>query len=159
MNHKERRIGTINRSFVGDYIGYGDNPSLRALVGKKERVEFAYTVVKYDRRFRPQKRDLLLTAKTIYIIGREKELKGPNKGQVIEVVKRKLDVASIGSVSMSTRQDDFIVLHVPSDYDTPLEMVFKTEFLTLLSEKYEAETKRKLIQNCSNPLMSKISKP
>lgn len=31
---KERRRGSINRNFVGDYIGYADNPSLRALVGK-----------------------------------------------------------------------------------------------------------------------------
>ena len=46
LNKKERRKGTINRNFVGDYIGYGDNPALRALVGKKERVEFAYTVNK-----------------------------------------------------------------------------------------------------------------
>lgn len=158
MNHKERRIGTINRNFVGDYIGYGDNPSLRALVDKRERIEFAYTVVKYDRRFRPQKRDLLLSAKHIYIIGREKETKGPNKGQILEVVKRKLDIASIGSVSMSTRQDDFIVLHVPSDYDTPMEMVFKTEFLTLLSEKYEAETRRKLDVKFSNQISFTVKK-
>lgn len=36
VGHKERRHGTINRNFVGDYIGYQENPSLRALVGKKE---------------------------------------------------------------------------------------------------------------------------
>jgi len=35
MHKKERRPGTINRNFVGDYIGFGDNPSLRSLVGKK----------------------------------------------------------------------------------------------------------------------------
>lgn len=34
LNRKERRRGSINRNFVGDYIGFLDNPSLRALVGK-----------------------------------------------------------------------------------------------------------------------------
>lgn len=158
MHKKERRIGTINRNFVGDYIGFGDNPSLRALVGKKERVEFTYTVVKYDRRFRPQKRDLLLTAQYIYIIGREKQKKGPNKGEVFEVVKRKLELASIGHVSLSTRQDDFVVLHVPNDYDTPMELVFKTEFLTLLAEKYQAITKRPLSFTFSDTIEFQVKK-
>ena len=44
----------------------------------------------------------------------------------------------VGHVSVSTKQDDFVVLHVPSEYDTLMEMVFKTEFLTLLSEKIAA---------------------
>lgn len=52
FNKKERRRFSLNRNFVGDYIGLDDNPSLRALVGKRERVEFAETVKKYDRRFK-----------------------------------------------------------------------------------------------------------
>eukprot|EP00049_Salpingoeca_infusionum_P018370 m.356955 g.356955 ORF g.356955 m.356955 type:complete len:1042 (+) comp17672_c0_seq1:247-3372(+) len=144
LHKKQRRIGTINRNYIGDYIGFGDNPTLRSLVGKKTRVEFAYTVVKYDRRFRAQKRDLLLSANHLFIVGREKIKKGPNKGQVEEVIKRKIALDQIGSVSLSTKQDDFVIIHVPNEYDTPMEMVFKTEFLTLLSEKYEALTGRQL---------------
>lgn len=49
---KERRRGSINRNYVGDYIGFADNPALRVHVGKRERVEFASTVKKYDRKFR-----------------------------------------------------------------------------------------------------------
>lgn len=37
---------------MGDYIGLEDKPGLRALVGKRERIEFAETVNKYDRRFK-----------------------------------------------------------------------------------------------------------
>ena len=51
-NKKERRRYSINRSFVGDYIGMDDNPALRSLVEKRERIEFADTVSKYDRRFK-----------------------------------------------------------------------------------------------------------
>ena len=41
-------------------------------VEKRERIEFAATVNKYDRRFKATKRDLLLSSKHIYLIGREK---------------------------------------------------------------------------------------
>ena len=33
LNKKERKRLSINRNFVGDYLGFVDNPSLRALVG------------------------------------------------------------------------------------------------------------------------------
>eukprot|EP00047_Mylnosiga_fluctuans_P003550 m.229694 g.229694 ORF g.229694 m.229694 type:complete len:1076 (-) comp11945_c0_seq1:83-3310(-) len=144
FNKKDRRAGTINRNFIGDYIGLADNPTLRAMIGKRERVEFAYSVNKYDRRFRPQLRDLMLTANAIYLVGREKVAKGPNKGEIVEVLKRRLEFNEIGSVSLSTKQDDFVVLHVPKDYDSVFEMVFKTEFLTLLSQKYQATVGRAL---------------
>ena len=44
----------------------------------------------------------------------------------------------------SPYQDDFLVLHVREEYDSVLETVLKTEFLTLLSEKYQAITQSKL---------------
>ena len=48
---KERRRFSLNRGFAGDYIGLDNAPALRALVGKREKIEFAETVTKYDRRF------------------------------------------------------------------------------------------------------------
>lgn len=52
VGKKERRHYSINRNFVGDYIGLEEKPGLRALIGKRERIEFAETVNKYDRRFK-----------------------------------------------------------------------------------------------------------
>lgn len=52
LNKKERRQNSINRNFVGDYVGLENRPELRRFVGRRERVEFADTVVKYDRRFK-----------------------------------------------------------------------------------------------------------
>lgn len=46
------------------------------------------------------KRDMILTPKGIYLIGREKVKKGPEKGQIKEVLKRKLEFGSISSVSL-----------------------------------------------------------
>lgn len=52
VGKKERRHYSINRNFVGDYIGLEEKPGLRSLIGKRERIEFAETVNKYDRRFK-----------------------------------------------------------------------------------------------------------
>lgn len=46
------------------------------------------------------KRDLILTPKSVYLIGREKVKQGPEKGQVKEVLKRKIDVEKILAVSL-----------------------------------------------------------
>jgi len=48
---KERRRYSVNRSYVGDYLNLEANPKLRQLLNdKRERVEFADLVTKYDRR-------------------------------------------------------------------------------------------------------------
>ncbi|XP_048583332.1 uncharacterized protein LOC5501785 isoform X2 [Nematostella vectensis] len=158
FNKKERQRGSINRNFVGDYIGYDENPALRALVEKRERIEFAVTVSKYDRRFKATKRDLLLSSKHIYLIGREKVKKGPEKGRVYEVVKRKLEMKTVGHVSVSHLQDGFVVLHIPSEYDSVLDTVFKTEFITLLSSKYKDATGRDLKVEFMNNITFTVKK-
>uniref|UniRef100_A0A8C3CW76 Myosin IE n=1 Tax=Cairina moschata TaxID=8855 RepID=A0A8C3CW76_CAIMO len=157
LNKKERRRNSINRNFVGDYIGMEDHPELRQFVGKREKIDFADTVTKYDRRFKSVKRDLVLTPKCIYLIGREKIKQGPEKGQVKEVLKRRMEVERILSVSLSTMQDDMFILH-EQEYDSLLESVFKTEFLSLLSKRYEEKTQRKLPLKFSNTLEVKLKK-
>ncbi|KAM6308616.1 unconventional myosin-Ie [Aegotheles albertisi] len=157
LNKKERRRNSINRNFVGDYIGMEDHPELRQFLGKREKIDFADTVTKYDRRFKGVKRDLVLTPKCIYLIGREKIKQGPEKGQVKEVLKRRMEVERILSVSLSTMQDDVFILH-EQEYDSLLESVFKTEFLSLLSKRYEEKTQRKLPLKFSNILEVKLKK-
>ncbi|XP_017683001.1 PREDICTED: unconventional myosin-Ie isoform X2 [Lepidothrix coronata] len=157
LNKKERRRNSLNRNFVGDYIGMEDHPELRQFVGKREKIDFADTVTKYDRRFKSVKRDLVLTPKCIYLIGREKVKQGPEKGQVKEVLKRRMEMERILSVSLSTMQDDIFILH-EQEYDSLLESVFKTEFLSLLSKRYEEKTQRKLPLKFSNTLEVKLKK-
>lgn len=52
LNKKERRRNSINRNFVGDYLGTDNHPEIRQFVGRRERIDFADVVVKYDRRFK-----------------------------------------------------------------------------------------------------------
>ncbi|XP_013862815.1 unconventional myosin-If [Austrofundulus limnaeus] len=156
-NSKERRSNSLNRNFVGDYLGLEQRPELRQFLAKRERVDFADSVNKFDRRFKSIKRDLILTPKGIYLIGREKVKKGPEKGLIKEVLKRKLDFGNISGVSLSTRQDDFFILH-EAQYDSLLESNFKTEFLSLLSKRYEEVTKRKLTIAFADRLEFRVKK-
>uniref|UniRef100_A0A8C9YFE6 Osteoclast-stimulating factor 1 n=1 Tax=Sander lucioperca TaxID=283035 RepID=A0A8C9YFE6_SANLU len=97
LNKKERRRNSINRNFVGDYLGTDNHPEIRQFVGRRERIDFADVVVKFDRRFKTTKRDLILTPKFLYLIGREKVKQGPDKGQIQEVLKRKIELNKIQS--------------------------------------------------------------
>ncbi|XP_044162105.1 unconventional myosin-If-like isoform X3 [Bufo gargarizans] len=154
---KERRRNSINRNFVGDYLGMEDKPELRQFMNKRERIDFADSINKYDRRFKSIKRDLITTPKYIYLIGREKVKKGPEKGQIKEVLKKKLEIPSVKSISLSTRQDDFLILH-EADHDTLLESMFKTELISLLCKRYEEITKRKLALNFTDTLQLRVKK-
>ncbi|XP_037738490.1 unconventional myosin-Ie [Chelonia mydas] len=157
LNKKERRPNSLNRNFVGDYLGLENRPELRRFVGRRERVDFADTVTKYDRRFKTVKRDLILTPRFLYLIGREKVKQGPEKGTIKEVLKRQVELEKIQSVSLSTLQDDFLIIHGPQ-YDSVLESVFKTELLSLLCKRYEERTRRQLTVKFSNQLEFKVKK-
>uniref|UniRef100_A0A3B5MZL5 Osteoclast-stimulating factor 1 n=1 Tax=Xiphophorus couchianus TaxID=32473 RepID=A0A3B5MZL5_9TELE len=157
LNKKERRKNSINRNFVGDYIGTDNHPEIRQFVGRRERIDFADVVVKFDRRFKTTKCDLILTPKFLYLIGREKVKQGPDKGQIREVLKRKIQLNRIQSVSLSTLQDDFFVVH-EEEYDSVLQSVFKTEFLSLLVKRYQENTDRKLALKFNNLLEFKVKK-
>ncbi|XP_060119848.1 unconventional myosin-Ie-like [Heteronotia binoei] len=142
---------------MGDYIGLENHPELRRFLGRREHVDFADTVVKYDRRFKTVKRDLILTPKLLYLIGREKVKQGPEKGAIKEVLKRQIELERIQSVSLSTLQDDFIIIHEPQ-YDSVLESTFKTELLSLLCKRYEERAQKPLTVRFSNQLEFKVKK-
>ncbi|XP_067131867.1 unconventional myosin-Ie-like [Centruroides vittatus] len=155
---KERRRYSLNRNFIGDYIGLDQHPGIRSLLGRREHVEFAETVKKYDRRFKISKRDLIITAKHIYLIGREKVKKGADKGQVKEVIKRKIHLENVIHIAMSKHQDDFVVIHVKNEYDSLIECVFKTEFVTVLNKKYQECCHRPLTLHFSDKLEFRVKK-
>ncbi|EZA57696.1 Myosin-Ie [Ooceraea biroi] len=155
---KERRRASMNRNFVGDYIGLEGKPQTMSLIGRREKVFFAEVVRKYDRRFKMSRRDLILTGKCLYLIGREQVKKGAEKGKSIQVIKRKLPFNQISHVSLSTLQDNFIIIHAREDYGSLLESVFKTEFLSVLSKKYLEDTGHILIIKFSNDLEFKVKK-
>ncbi len=142
---KERRSLSLNRKFYGDYIGLSNQPGLRALIAKRENVEFAQSCYKYDRMFKKQKRDLILTNRAIYIIGREM-VKDKNKNKsIVEVIKRKIEYSQLQKMVFSHLKDNFVIIYPVNDYATVLEVEFKTEFLTTLSKRYQEVCGKNLI--------------
>ncbi|NXB12360.1 MYO1F protein, partial [Cnemophilus loriae] len=156
-NFKERRRNSINRNFVGDYLGMEERPELRQFLAKRERIDFADSITKYDRRFKPIKRDFILTPKYFYVIGREKVKKGPEKGQIKEVLKKKVELQAVSGVSLSTRQDDFFILH-ENNADNFLESIFKTELISLLCKRFEELTRSKLPLSFKDTLQFRVKK-
>ena len=136
---KERRALSLNRKFYGDYIGLEQKPSMRMLINKRETIEFAQTCSKYDRQFKKQKRDFILTNKALYIIGREEKKDTQTKRKcIIEVVKRRIELSDINKILLSHLQDNFLVLFPKNEeYGSVLEIEFKTEFLTTLSKRFK----------------------
>uniref|UniRef100_A0A6Q2XAC7 Osteoclast-stimulating factor 1 n=1 Tax=Esox lucius TaxID=8010 RepID=A0A6Q2XAC7_ESOLU len=135
-NSKERRRNSINRNFVGDYLGLEQRPELRQFLAKRERVDFADSVNKFDRRFK----DLL-------------------KLPLCEscLLPMSISKTCLSPSPCSMRQDDFFILH-EAQYDSLLESNFKTEFLSLLCKRYEEMTKNKLSLSFSDRLEFRVKK-
>ncbi|ROT72066.1 Myosin-Ie [Penaeus vannamei] len=158
VNRKERRRNSLNRNFYGDYIGVEYKPGLTALIPRRDKVEFALTVDKFDRRFKKTKRDLILTKSHLYLIGRMQVKKGPEKGQIKDVIKRKIDLENISQATLSTYQDDLVLIHVRNDYESLLEIRFKTEFLMVLNNKLKERHNRELPLNFINSFDFRVKK-
>ena len=114
------------------------------MVGKREKVEFAQTVDEYSRRFKVEKRDLVLTGKALWLIGREKARAGPDKGKLVPAVSRKIEFNTISKVSLSPRQDDVVIITVRGQHAAVLDIPLKTEFITQLVKKVKDRTKKNL---------------
>jgi myosin-1 len=94
----------------------------------------------------------------VVLIGREKLKQGPNKGYYVPVVKRDLPYKEIGKISLSTRQDDFVIIHVRNSYDSLIESVFKTELVTTLCKRYKHVTGQDLNVHFADNLEFTIKK-
>ncbi|KAI6220129.1 hypothetical protein M3Y99_01614800 [Aphelenchoides fujianensis] len=155
---KQRRRHSINRNFVGDYIGLENRPALQAIVGRRERIDFAHTMNKLDRKCRTSKVDVLVTAKYLYLIARVVEKKGVNKGKLVEVVKRQIPYEQLEVVGLSTLQDDYLFLQVRDEYTTVLESPLKTEMLTAMNKRYMERCQRQLPLQFANTHVVKLKK-
>ena len=51
--------------------------------------------------FKIEKRDLVLTGKAVWLIGREKTKSGPDKGKMVPSINRKIDLDKIAKVRNS----------------------------------------------------------
>jgi len=106
--------------------------------GREERVIFADQVIKFNRRLRPERRDLVITSEGIYICMRCKK-----NNQEYYKLSRRNSLNEINSIVISTMQDNFIVFKFNQD-DLLLENQRKTEIVAVINEYTEKKTGRKV---------------
>ena len=132
---------SLNRKFYEDYIGLDSHPGIKCLLDRNDVVKFAQTCTKYNRDFTTQSRDLVLTNKSLYIIGREKR-KENNKKITCEVLKFKIPLNELNKIWLSPYRDNFVLIDIKDKYATLIELEYKTEFLFALSKRL-----REIFQN------------
>lgn len=152
--NKERQRNSVNRQFLGDYISYELNFEMQNLIrqhSSQESVIFADQAVKLNRRNKPERRDFIITDQAFYVIAR-----AAKNNQVFYKLTRRTALADIQSLSLSSLADNFLVMHIPREYDNLLENDKKTEIVAILMEYYQALTGRQLQINFSDRIQYKV---
>eukprot|EP01125_Pyxidicula_operculata_P008053 TRINITY_DN2724_c0_g1_i1.p1 TRINITY_DN2724_c0_g1~~TRINITY_DN2724_c0_g1_i1.p1 ORF type:complete len:1027 (-),score=294.17 TRINITY_DN2724_c0_g1_i1:177-3257(-) len=140
---KDRRQESMSPNFQGDYSNYDQNYGLQTALGphKEERVVFADQVMRLNRRLRVERRDFMVSVEAVYLVMRASKL-----GQNFYKMTRRTPLSQIQSVSLSTLQDNFVVIHC-APTDIVIECSHKTEMLAVMLEYTEKATGRKFNLN------------
>ncbi|KAF1744893.1 hypothetical protein MXB_3928, partial [Myxobolus squamalis] len=70
--------------------------------------------------------------------------KGPQKGRIVDVMKRKISYEQLEKLQLSKFQDDFLAIDVKEDYSTLIETPLKTELIYFISKFSDKFAKGKL---------------
>eukprot|EP00761_Pharyngomonas_kirbyi_P012356 gb/GECH01012383.1/.p1 GENE.gb/GECH01012383.1/~~gb/GECH01012383.1/.p1 ORF type:complete len:1469 (+),score=336.96 gb/GECH01012383.1/:1-4407(+) len=153
VGKKERRRLSINRQFQGDYVNFLDNAQLQEKMSDyiDEDVVFGDVVNKPVRkRFRGHRIDkvnVLVTNQALYFIERMKK----KKQYFMELTKR-ARLPEITGVSLSTLQDNWVIVHIQSQEDLLFECDKKTEMVSILNDNYKQTNNRDLPITFANSL-------
>lgn len=133
---KERRAESVFRPFMGDYIQYKAKPQALEITRKygEKKFVFADKVQKISPKFATQNRRLVITEQAIY-----------NIGGLLSKVTRRVLIRNVTGLSMSSLQDDFIVIHVATEYDMAYVSPKKTEIASILVDLYKELTDGKVL--------------
>eukprot|EP00301_Raphidiophrys_heterophryoidea_P000800 c10399_g2_i1.p1 GENE.c10399_g2_i1~~c10399_g2_i1.p1 ORF type:complete len:248 (-),score=66.26 c10399_g2_i1:30-707(-) len=147
MGKKERRSSSLYKVFTFDYLGVASNKVVMERISKNgdKKVNFADYAIKVNRRNKMQKRVLLITDQAIY-----------NMDPVNYKVKRRIPIAELGSLSLSSLPDNFFCMHVPSEYDYLMVSGRKTEIVTVLRMNFQNITSKELPVHFSDGFEYKI---
>ena len=125
LSHVSRNFSPRLGHFISDYFGVLVNQTLYSpsLQGLKTDM-----------------RDLVVNAKGIFLLGRSKIDKKTGAGGE-PVIARHIPFEELALISLSTRQDDLVVLHVSGSYDSLLQVPFKTEMVSVIKKVAGAKGK------------------
>jgi len=105
------------------------------------------SVSKINRKYKVQKRIMLLTENGIYNL---------KPGKL--TFNRRIAIKDIGGVSLSSRADNYFVIHVPKEYDYLFIVDTKTEFITALADQFQAINNQPLPLNFKDEFNYKIKR-
>lgn len=118
---------------------------MTCIFAAQEEIIFADSMMKVNRRGKPEKRDFIITNAAFYVI-----CQAVVKKQLVYKLTRRTAIADISSLSLSTLADNCLVIHVPNEYDNLIENDKKTEIVAVVMEAFENITRRKLPVNFSD---------
>jgi len=127
------------KPFLGDALSLGQSaPVLKVLVKNAEReIFFSGVVTKLNRRNKMQERVLVVTEGALYNVDKSAAA-GEYK------IKHRIPLSGLGSISLSPFEDNFIIIHVPNEYDYLLLTERKTELVTTLLHLHQRATSQLL---------------
>jgi len=157
--NKERNRLSVARgatAYFGDFLGLQDSQEILGHLSQHgdKIVIFSDMVKKVNRRDKMQERALIISDKAVYNF---EKLKKPKKGANYEF-KRRFSFESIASVSLSKLQDDFIVFHVPNEYDYVYECQKKTVAVTIMNSEFQKLFNKPLKLNFMDSIEYKLKK-
>ncbi|KJE97514.1 myosin IE, variant [Capsaspora owczarzaki ATCC 30864] len=140
---KERRKFSINRKYYGDYGNFKHAPFVVDTMHKNDdsKILFADNCNKINKRYKSQRRSIVVTDKAIYNLS----LKTPAKGKIA----RRIPHEMVTGVSLSELSDNFIIIHA-TDYDYLLENNRKSELVVCLKEHYRKTNKDLAVKFSNN---------
>lgn len=94
---------------------------------------FSDVVEYYGPKLKGEKMDFMITNKNIYMVGRIKVKKGPQKGQIQDNLERKIPINTVKEIVMSPFQDDFVLVNFNAEPSFFISSVFKTELVYILA--------------------------
>ena len=131
-----------------------NNPKLKANLQKckeykkGEDIKFVDTCQKVNDKIKHQERVLVVTTQAVYNVE-------PGSFKV----KRRIDLRSVDEISVSCLDDDFLAMHIPSEYSDYLFVApRKSEMAMCIKEQIKELTGRDLKMNVSNGFSYKMSK-
>lgn len=131
---KRRRKNSVQRRFRGEYIAEDMRITAELRKYGDTRILFSAEIDKINRRFKTQPRYLILTSRAIYHFNEKFKF------------RRRTEINQIGSMSLSTNADDYMAIHIPSEYDYCFKTRFKTELVTAIKAEYEKLTNGNQVQ-------------
>ncbi|KAJ8442084.1 hypothetical protein Cgig2_007922 [Carnegiea gigantea] len=130
MGVKQRRLASFRREYKGDYLDVPSQPYVKILDKQGDRqILFADKVLKFTGTGKMKRRILVITDYAVYIIDPE-----------TYILKRRITLAAVEKLYLSTLCDNFFVIGIPTEYDILMASTRKTEIVTVLVDATKNES-------------------